>query len=88
MRVVAFTDLFLLRLNVCQGKARQRVKPQPQAPIYEEMVGVKPLSRKLAPRHLDEMDGSEYSNCLEKKSCPENHYESPTVALALAQADK
>ncbi|XP_054460751.1 cd7 antigen-like [Anoplopoma fimbria] len=74
--------LFLLGFVVVyKGKACRRVKSQPQAPIYEEMTGVQPASRKLHPRHLEEMDSSEYTNCLVKKSCPENHYESPRGAL-------
>lgn len=78
---VPLTDLFFSRLGDCQGKARRSVKSHPQAPIYEEMVGVKSTSRKLAPRHLEEMESSEYRNCPVKKSCPDNHYESPSGAL-------
>ncbi|GLD66302.1 uncharacterized protein AKAME5_001770600 [Lates japonicus] len=63
-----------------KGKAR-RVESHPQVPIYEEMAGVQPLSRKLGPRHREEMEPSEYTNCVVKKSCPENHYESPSGAL-------
>nr|XP_019939512.1 PREDICTED: uncharacterized protein LOC109627433 [Paralichthys olivaceus] len=63
---------------IYKGKARRSVKPRPQAPIYEEMAGVQLLARKLAPHHLEEMESSEYRNCSVKKSCPENHYESPT----------
>ncbi|KAL7405347.1 hypothetical protein ABVT39_027583 [Epinephelus coioides] len=62
---------------IYKGKARRSVKSHPQAPIYEEMTGVKPVCRKLAPHHLEEMESSEYRNCSVKKSCPENHYESP-----------
>ncbi|KAG7486804.1 hypothetical protein JOB18_039028 [Solea senegalensis] len=64
-----------------KGKARHRVKSHHQAPIYEEMVGVKPPSRKTAPHHLEETESSEYRNCHVKKSCHENHYESPSGAL-------
>ncbi|XP_029907937.1 cd7 antigen-like isoform X2 [Myripristis murdjan] len=74
----AVAVLFLLLIGfvvIYRGKARHSVKPQAQAPIYEEMVGVKPLSPKKAPCHLEEMDVSAYSNCL-VKSRPENHYES------------
>ncbi|XP_049428425.1 cd7 antigen-like [Epinephelus fuscoguttatus] len=72
--------LFLLLFGfvvIYKGKARRSVKSHPQAPIYEEMTGVKPVCRKLAPHHLEEMESSEYRNCPVKKSCPENHYESP-----------
>uniref|UniRef100_A0A4W6FSI2 Ig-like domain-containing protein n=1 Tax=Lates calcarifer TaxID=8187 RepID=A0A4W6FSI2_LATCA len=64
-----------------KGKARRRVESHPQVPIYEEMAGVQPLGRKLGPRHREEMETSEYTNCIVKKSCPENHYESPSGAL-------
>ncbi|AWP05820.1 Hypothetical protein SMAX5B_007499 [Scophthalmus maximus] len=68
---------------IYQGKARRRsVKSRPQAPIYEEMAGVQPLGRKVAPRHLEETEASEYRNCLVKKSCNENQYESPSVAFS------
>ncbi|XP_044044972.1 cd7 antigen-like [Siniperca chuatsi] len=72
--------LLLLLLGIVviyQGKAHRSVKSHPQAPIYEEMTGVQPVRQKLAPCHLEEMECSEYRNCLVKKSCPENHYESP-----------
>ncbi|XP_062243184.1 cd7 antigen-like [Platichthys flesus] len=61
-----------------KGKARRGVKARPQAPIYEEMTGVKPHARKLASHHLEEMESSEYTNCAVKKLVPENHYESPS----------
>ncbi|XP_074520613.1 cd7 antigen-like [Halichoeres trimaculatus] len=80
---VAFL-LFLLFIGcvlLCRGKARRGVKSHPQAPIYEDMAGVKTESRKLAPRHLEEMDSSEYKNCHVKKSCPENYYEQPSGSL-------
>lgn len=64
-----------------KGKARRSVKSHPQAPIYEEMTGLKPVSRKLPACHLEEMESSEYRNCSAKKTCPENHYESPSGAL-------
>ncbi|XP_034458468.1 cd7 antigen-like [Hippoglossus hippoglossus] len=64
-------------LAIHKGKARRSVKARPQVPIYEEMTGVKPLARKVAPHHLEEMESSEYRNCSVKKLCPENHYESP-----------
>lgn len=66
---------------IYKGKARRSVKSHPQAPIYEEMTGMQPVSRKLPPCHLEEMESSEYRNCPVKKSCPENHYESPSGAL-------
>ncbi|XP_070779249.1 cd7 antigen-like [Enoplosus armatus] len=78
---VAVLLLFLGFVVIYQGKARRRVKSHPQSPIYEEMTGVQPVSRKLASRHLEEMECSEYRNCHVKKSCPENHYESPSGAL-------
>ncbi|XP_047433444.1 cd7 antigen-like [Mugil cephalus] len=64
-------------------KATRKVKSRPQAPIYEEMVGVAPHSRKLGPSHLEEAESSEYRNCPMKKSCPDNYYESPSGALRL-----
>ncbi|XP_035515736.1 cd7 antigen-like [Morone saxatilis] len=74
--------IFLLGfVLIYQGKSRRRVKSQPQAPIYEDMAGVQLASQKLASRHLQEMEPSEYRNCPVKKSCPENYYESPTGAL-------
>ncbi|KAF7656052.1 hypothetical protein LDENG_00046890 [Lucifuga dentata] len=78
----AVAVLFLLLVGcvvVYRNKAQWGVKPQPQVPIYEEMAGVKPLNRKLVPHHLEEMDVAEYNNCPAKKSCRENHYESPSV---------
>lgn len=65
-----------------KGKAHRGVKPHPQAPIYEEMTGLQTDSRKLAPCHLEEMEASEYRNCPAKKSCHENHYESPIGSLS------
>ncbi|XP_076026456.1 cd7 antigen-like [Genypterus blacodes] len=86
---VGFLFIILLVVVIMyQGKTRQSVKPQLQPPIYEEMVGVQPLRRKLVPGHLEEMDASEYNNCLAKKSCQENHYESPTIARTQANVDK
>lgn len=74
---LAVAVLFLLGLvGIYLCKARRSVRSHPQAPIYEEMVGVQPSRRKLAPSHLEDME-SEYRNCSVKKSCPENHYESP-----------
>ncbi|XP_034059227.1 uncharacterized protein LOC117537924 isoform X2 [Gymnodraco acuticeps] len=72
--------LFLLLLGfvvISKSKARRSVRSHPQAPIYEEMTG----SRKQAPRNLEEMEPSEYTNCSVKKSCPQNHYESPRGTL-------
>ncbi|XP_060948137.1 cd7 antigen-like [Limanda limanda] len=79
----AVAVLFLLLLLIGflatrKGKAPRSVKARPQAPIYEEMTGVKPLTRKVAPHHLEEMECSEYTNCSVKKLVPENHYESPS----------
>lgn len=74
---VPFTDLFSSCLGDFQGKSRRSVKPHPQAPIYEEMTGLKAANRKLGPLHLEETQSSEYRNCPVKKSCPENYYESP-----------
>ncbi|XP_029993474.1 cd7 antigen-like [Sphaeramia orbicularis] len=68
--------LLLVLVIIHRGKRRRAVKSPPQAPIYEEMSMVQPPSRKLAPCQLAEME-SEYRNCSVKKSCPENHYESP-----------
>ncbi|XP_070684121.1 cd7 antigen-like [Pempheris klunzingeri] len=73
--------LLLAFVLIYKGKARRSVKPHSQAPIYEEMVGIQPLSRKLASQHLEETESSEYRNCSVKKSCPENHYESPRGGL-------
>ncbi|XP_022622598.1 uncharacterized protein LOC111237683 [Seriola dumerili] len=66
---------------IYQGKAHHSVKLHPQAPIYEVMTGLQPLSQKLASHHLEEIEFSEYRNCTVKKSCPENHYESPSGPL-------
>lgn len=73
--------LFMGCVLLCRGKARKGVKSHPQAPIYEDMAGVKTESRKLAPHLLDDMDSSEYKNCHVKKSCPENYYERPSGSL-------
>ncbi|XP_029950591.1 cd7 antigen-like [Salarias fasciatus] len=74
--------LLLLLLGcvlVCKGKAHRSEKTHPQAPIYEEMVGVQRPGRKPASRLLEEPESSEYRNCPPKKPpCPENHYESPS----------
>lgn len=59
-------------------KTRRSVRSHPQAPIYEEMAGVKP--RKFPPRHLEDKE-HENRNCIVKKSCSDNHYESPSGAL-------
>ncbi|KAM4584434.1 cd7 antigen-like [Odontesthes bonariensis] len=72
--VLGFVVLF-------KGKANRSVKSHPQAPIYEEMVGMPSQSRKLASCHLEEVESTEYRNCSVKKSCPENYYESPSGAL-------
>ncbi|XP_042369696.1 uncharacterized protein LOC121963480 [Plectropomus leopardus] len=79
--VILLLLLLLGFVVIYKGKARRSVKSHPQAPIYEEMTGVQPVCRKLAPNHLEEMEFSEYRNCPVKKSCPENHYESPRGAL-------
>ncbi|XP_029291752.1 cd7 antigen-like [Cottoperca gobio] len=75
--VVVLLLLLLAFVVIFKGKARRSAKSLSQAPIYEEMTGVQSVRRKLAPHHLEEMESSEYSNCHVKKSCPENHYESP-----------
>ncbi|XP_034389140.1 uncharacterized protein LOC117731071 isoform X2 [Cyclopterus lumpus] len=81
--------LLLAFVAIYKGKARRGVKAHPQAPIYEEMTAAQPAGRKLRPRHLEETDSSEYTNCLVKKSCPENHYESHSEALgASSEAHK
>ncbi|CAN9510518.1 unnamed protein product [Ophioblennius macclurei] len=76
---LAVAVLLLLVLVGCvllyKGKARRSDKTHPQAPIYEEMVGVQQRGRKPPSRHLEEIDSSEYRNCPVKKSCSENHYE-------------
>ncbi|CAG5937725.1 unnamed protein product, partial [Menidia menidia] len=66
---------------IFKGKANRSTKSHPQAEIYEEMIGMQSPSRKLPPRHLEEVESSEYRNCSVKKSCPENYYESPSGAL-------
>lgn len=78
---VPLTDLISSCCGDFQGKSRRSAQSHPQAPIYEEMTGVKTANRKLAPPHLEETECSEYRNCPTKKSCPENHYESPSGAL-------
>ncbi|XP_054634434.1 cd7 antigen-like [Dunckerocampus dactyliophorus] len=75
--VVLLASLLLYQKKTCGGSSGS--KPRPPAPIYEEMVGVQPLSGKLAPQHLEEP--SEYGNCRVKKPCPENHYETPIGGL-------
>uniref|UniRef100_A0A8D0DHM0 Ig-like domain-containing protein n=1 Tax=Sander lucioperca TaxID=283035 RepID=A0A8D0DHM0_SANLU len=79
---VAILLLILGFVVIYKGKAHRSVKSHPQAPIYEEMTGLQPVSRKLAPRHLEETESSEYRNCSVKKSYTENHYESPIGALS------
>ncbi|XP_061585340.1 cd7 antigen-like [Cololabis saira] len=79
----AAVAVLLLLLALLGLRLLRRGKPQagskPAAPIYEEMVGVK--GRKL-PSHLaDDADASEYKNYQLRKSCPGNHYESPSGAL-------
>lgn len=64
-------------LRFFQCASRRRAAARPQAPIYEEMAGVKPSRQRLNPGLLDHKDDSEYKNCPSKKSCPENHYETP-----------
>lgn len=77
---VPFTDLFAFCLDNSQRKSRT-VKPRSQAPIYEDMAGVKATSQKLVPQHLEEKVVSDYSKSHVKKSTPENHYEIPSGAL-------
>ncbi|XP_062286757.1 cd7 antigen-like [Scomber scombrus] len=74
--------LTIVFVGICLCKLRPSVKPNRQAPIYEDMAGFKDLksSTKLAPNHLEDTV-SVYNNTSVKKSCPENHYESPTGAL-------
>ncbi|XP_031730429.1 cd7 antigen-like [Anarrhichthys ocellatus] len=79
--VVLLLLLLLAFVMIYKGKARRSVKSHTQAPIYEEMTVVQPAARKLQPLHLEEM-GSKYTNCHVKKSCPANHYESPSGALS------
>lgn len=62
-------------------QAKRQSSKKSQAPIYEEMVGVKSPTRKLPPNMLEEAESCEYKNYQLKKSCPENHYESPSGAL-------
>ncbi|XP_076585664.1 cd7 antigen-like [Chaetodon auriga] len=73
--------LLLVSVVMCKVKSRRRVTTHSQSPIYEEMAGVQAASRKLPQCHQEEMEPSEYRNCPVKKSCPENHYESPRGAL-------
>nr|XP_040043070.1 uncharacterized protein LOC120825497 [Gasterosteus aculeatus aculeatus] len=81
--VILVLLLALLFVVFYNGKARSSstLKSHPQAPIYEEMTGLQAFGRKPQPRHLEEQASSEYTNCQQKKSCPENHYESPSGAL-------
>ncbi|XP_068448223.1 cd7 antigen-like [Clinocottus analis] len=79
--VVILLILLLTFVALYKSKARRSVK-SPQAPIYEEMTGA---SGKRRPRHLEETNLSEYTNCHVKKSCPENHYESPISTWSEAQ---
>ncbi|XP_053184789.1 cd7 antigen-like [Scomber japonicus] len=74
--------LAIVFLGISLYKVRPSVKPTRQAPIYEEMTGFKALKngQKLAPNHLEDTV-SVYNNTSVKKSCLENHYESPTGAL-------
>nr|XP_046266774.1 cd7 antigen-like [Scatophagus argus]XP_046266781.1 cd7 antigen-like [Scatophagus argus]XP_046266792.1 cd7 antigen-like [Scatophagus argus] len=78
---VAVLLILLILVVIYRGKSRRSGKSRSQAPIYEEMAGVQTARGKLASQHLEEMQFSEYRNCPVKKSCPENHYESPTGAL-------
>ncbi|XP_028255498.1 cd7 antigen-like isoform X2 [Parambassis ranga] len=75
--VVVLLLLLIVLVVIYKGNAHRINKSHTQAPIYEEMSGVQPLNRKLAPLHLEEMEPSEYRNCPVKKPCLENHYESP-----------
>ncbi|XP_061536534.1 cd7 antigen-like [Phycodurus eques] len=69
--VLVLIVLLMLTL-IYHKRARSRAASRPPAPIYEEMAGVKTLSTKL-----DDCEVSEYRNCKRKKTCPENHYETP-----------
>ncbi|XP_069024300.1 cd7 antigen-like isoform X2 [Embiotoca jacksoni] len=73
--------LLIALVAIYKGKARRRVKSHPAAPIYEEMTGLQPLGGKVAPRRWEEAETSEYRNYTVKKSCPGNHYESPSGDL-------
>ncbi|KAG8014885.1 hypothetical protein GBF38_003575 [Nibea albiflora] len=79
---VAVLILLLGCTMIYKGKSRRSIKSHPQAPIYEEMSGLKATSQKLPLHPLEEAEQSEYRNCHVKKSCPENHYESPSGALS------
>ncbi|KAM4603871.1 cd7 antigen-like [Polymixia lowei] len=89
---VAAALLFFILIGlllIYRGKSHDRVKPQPQVPIYEEMVGVKSRHPKKAPchpgdLHLEEPDTSVYCNSL-LKSRPENHYETSNGAYSPLQ---
>ncbi|KAE8300007.1 hypothetical protein D5F01_LYC00138 [Larimichthys crocea] len=78
---VAVLVLLLGCMMVYKGKSRRSIQSHPQAPIYEDMTRVKATSQKLPLHPLEETECSEYTNCRVKKSCPENHYESPSGAL-------
>lgn len=80
--LILFTDLFHFCLCDSQGKFRRSVKPNTQSPVYEEMAGLQAATQRLTLRHLEEKEASEYRNCSVKKSCPENHYETPRGALS------
>ncbi|KAM4594309.1 cd7 antigen-like [Fundulus diaphanus] len=73
--------LLLLLLVGCVMVFKGKAKSHPQAPIYEEMVGVPSPSRKLVPLHLQEVEPSEYKNCPAKKAGSSNHYENPSGSL-------
>ncbi|KAM7394084.1 hypothetical protein PAMP_020905 [Pampus punctatissimus] len=75
--VVILLLLLLLLLGfvgIC--KFRRSERPRPQVSVYEEMHA---FSQKRVPHHQDVE--YENKNCFVKKSCPENHYESPTGNL-------
>lgn len=79
---VAALLLLLLLLAAVHCASRRRAVAHPQAPIYEEMAGVKPSRHGLNAGLLDQKEDSEYKNCPSKKSCPENYYETPRSALS------
>nr|XP_057925411.1 uncharacterized protein LOC131126878 [Doryrhamphus excisus] len=73
--LVLLTSLLLYQKKACSSGGGSKTRPP--APIYEEMVGVQPLGVKLG--HLEEP--SEDKNCRVKRTCLENHYETPIGAL-------
>ncbi|XP_061685392.1 cd7 antigen-like [Syngnathoides biaculeatus] len=63
--------VLLTLMLIYHKRARSRAASRPAVPIYEEMAGVKTRDK------LDDGEGSEYRNCKMKKTCTENHYETP-----------